>query len=129
MDLDDDQGLGLSLLIYMAAIATAFAVLVVMPVYVYSGPTVYPSSRVTSFSQIAAMRERDFPLARIKNDEIVDPAILEGLNARSLRSGGVERAHRPRAHAERGASRPARSTGQPVVNPRSGPFARMYSGF
>lgn len=82
------EGLGLSLVIYMAAIAGALAV-AALPVYLANRPQVYenpPLARANPLLNGPIVGNRvstGVPLAMLKREIIVDPAIIAALNAKA----------------------------------------------
>jgi hypothetical protein len=84
-----DQGLGLSLLVYVGALVLGLG-LIVSPVLWAAGPTEYqnpelPKYDITS-SRPLATQHRQIPLARLKREEIVDQTMLAALNARAAKT-------------------------------------------
>ena len=87
MDASESEGLGLSLLLYVAAIAGTLA-LVAAPVYFASRPQVYdnpPLARADPLLNgpiIGAREATRAPLAVLKRRTIVDPKFVATLNAK-----------------------------------------------
>ena len=90
----EDKDLGLSLLIYMVAILCTLAVFVV-PVVLANGPTVLPNPRgKAARSMLAAhlaahLNESSFPVAHLKEKDIVSPALLAALNAKAEKAKAI----------------------------------------
>lgn len=128
MSPSDDDALGFSALLYLAALLGALA-LFVMPVYLVNGPTVIKNPSPSAVSAALAARQNDgnFPLARLKHEDIVDPAIVQALNDKDETT---EPAHRP---AGQRASAPRRVQPAPSyadaapAGQHPGPFKRFYS--
>src|SRR5665647_2490236 len=84
MDTSDSEGLGLSLAIYVAAIACVF-VLIAVPVYWANGPTVYDnpplarSGPLMNGPIVGRQVSSAVPLVMLKRQASVDPAILAGV--------------------------------------------------
>jgi hypothetical protein len=132
---NDDQGLGISLLIYAVAIVCAFA-LFVLPVYWANAPAVYENSGQQHFTQMLEARAArgHYPLARLKHQQIVDPALVAEMNAKAKAkrvqreaTGDARRAttrrpaHKREDYAD---ARPAQSRAQPP-----NPFSVFFSLF
>lgn len=125
----ESEGLGLSLLVYMAAILGALAVLAV-PVYFIIKPEVYANptlarSDLLGGPIVGSRLDTPFPLARLEHAIIVDPAMVAGLNARTKKSKS-EPAHRAPQRAAR------QPTGTPVAdlqNERRRPTFSLFSLF
>src|SRR5664279_5021006 len=113
MDTSDSEGLGLSLAIYLAAIACVF-VLIAVPVYWANGPTVYDnpplarSGPLMNGPIVGRQVSSAVPLVMLKRQAIVDPAMLAGLNAKAEKQAAKPR-HAPHKVA-------ARSNGTPVAD-------------
>jgi hypothetical protein len=88
MDASESEGLGLSLLLYVAAIAGTLA-LVAAPVYFASRPQVYdnpPLARADPLLNGPIIGKRvstRVPVARLKREIIVDASVVAALNAKS----------------------------------------------
>ena len=100
MNAHHKEGLGLSLLVYLAAMLGNLAALVV-PVYLANGPTVLqsPDARMQANRIFNARRyDRRFPVARLEHQAIVDPAMLAELSAKAKDSkhARLARIHTPR---------------------------------
>lgn len=86
MNSADSEGLGISLAIYLAALAGGLAIFV-LPVYYANSPTVIENTGVQVRSvplgqPLFADRSHDpIPVARLQKPEIVDPATLAALKA------------------------------------------------
>ena len=111
MNAHHEEGLGLSVLVYLAAMLGGLAAFVV-PVYLANGPTVLqsPDARIQANRIFNARRyDRHFPVARLEHEAIVDPATLAELSAkakeskpaRSARIHTPRRTHRHRAQPRR----------------------------
>lgn len=83
----DSEGLGLSVLVYMAAITGTLAVLAV-PAYfatrplVYDNPPLVRSDLARSGPIVGARVDAPFPLARLERSTLADTTITAGLSAR-----------------------------------------------
>jgi hypothetical protein len=133
-----EDGLGGSMLIYIAAIVCGLAVLIV-PVLMTHGPTVLANPGARSFTQIDSLRDgNQYPVAKLHSEAIVDPAITAALSAKNT---ATETARRRPAHdgsvrmsRHRHAAPPARrervrnayASGRPVGAHTPGPFQKMY---
>jgi hypothetical protein len=125
----ESEGLGLSVLIYMAAILGALAAIAV-PVYIANAPQVYENPKLARSDPLLGspiVGDRGptrVPLAMLKHETIVDPAILASVNAKSK---AVATAHpATRAVAQR-------SRGTPVADlqpepPRHNFFLNLFGG-
>jgi hypothetical protein len=95
MDSSDSEGLGLSVLVYMAAMTGALA-LFALPVYLAAQPTVYdnpPLARGDLNGPVIGYRgSAGFPLAFLKKQTIVDPAIVAALNPKVAKSAQTKNA-------------------------------------
>ena len=103
MDSSDSEGLGLSLLAYMAAIIGALA-LFALPVYWAAQPTVIdnpPLARGSVNGLVISYRDPTaVPLALLKKQTIAEPAIVAALNAKvakSAQNASRRIAQRPKA--------------------------------
>jgi hypothetical protein len=82
------EGLGLSVVIYMAAVLGVLG-LVVVPVYLANAPQVYENPTLARANPlldgpiIGNRAPHPVPLAMLKRQTIVDPAIVAGLNAKA----------------------------------------------
>jgi hypothetical protein len=97
MDPQVDEGLGGSVAIYAAAMAGALAA-IMLPIYFANAPAVYKNSGPKSFSEILAARAeaRQYPLAKLEQPQIVDPAVVAALNAKAdARRARSKENHRP----------------------------------
>lgn len=87
MNLDETEGLGLSVLIYVAAIFGGLAVLG-LPIYLALKPTVYDNPPLAQADPllngpvIGARQVARAPLAMLKHRVIVDPEVVAALNAK-----------------------------------------------
>jgi hypothetical protein len=81
----DDDSLGPSLLLYLAALFGVLA-LVVVPVYLANKGTVQKNVGVAAVAGIARSNHRSFPLTRLKPAMIVDPALVAKLNAEAQKA-------------------------------------------
>lgn len=112
MDSSESHGLGLSLLIYVAAIAGTLA-LVAVPVYVANAPEVYenpPLARADPLLNGPIVGKRvssSVPLAILKRETLVDPAIVAALNAKAKKEAPVRHPVQRTAH---------RAAGTPVAD-------------
>lgn len=94
MDASESEGLGLSVLLYMGAITGALAVIAV-PVYfatqpdVYKNPPLARSDSVLSGPIVGRSESTPFPLARLQQQIIIDPAIVAALNAKFTSNGNA----------------------------------------
>lgn len=114
MESPESEGLGLSLLVYMAAITGTLAVLAV-PAYFATRPQVYENpplahSDLLSGPIVGNRVATRFPLARLEPATPVVPTVTAGLSAR------VKKAELERPAAHRSARR---STGTPVAELQS----------
>jgi hypothetical protein len=95
MDSSDSEGLGLSLLVYMAAITSALA-LFALPVYLAAQPTVFanpPLVRGNLNGPVIGYRgPTGVSLALLKKQTIVDPAMIAALNAKVAKSAQTKKA-------------------------------------
>lgn len=128
----EDKDLGVSLLIYMAAILGVLAVIVV-PVFLANGPTVEPnSSAKLTLSMLDARRnDSSFPVAHLKEKAIVSPALLAALDAKAEKAKPSR--DRP-AHAARRRDTPRhapvrRSYADAAPQRPIGPFGLFFSLF
>jgi len=86
-----DEGLGLSLLLYLAALLCGLAV-IVLPVYRANRPTVIENANARMLARSANgipgihTSHRRFPVARLKDQPIVDPATVTELNAEARKN-------------------------------------------
>jgi len=112
-DSDDSEGLGLSLLIYMAAIIGALAVFA-LPLYWLVQPTVLenlPLARGDLNGPVIGYRgPTSFPLALLHKPTIVDPAVVAALNANAAKSS-------PTKHASHRIAQRPRTTSMAEVQP------------
>ena len=90
MSLYEDKDLGVSLLIYMAAILCTLAVFMV-PVFLANGPTVLPnpSAQIARSMLTARRNDSSFPVAHLKEKAIVSPALLAALNAKAEKAKAI----------------------------------------
>jgi hypothetical protein len=102
-----DEGLGISVLIYAAALAGALAA-IVLPVYLANAPAVYQNSGAKSFSEVLAARgeAREYPLAKLERPQIVDPAVVTALNAKAQTKSDTDSRPHIRHRAERTSRQP-----------------------
>ena len=116
MNSTESEGLGLSLLIYAAAIAGGLA-LIATPVYlanssqVYDNPPVARANPLLNGPIVGARAAERTPLAVLKHRILVDPKIVASLNSKAQKS-------KPRAVAQRAAPR---SRGTAVAEVRENP--------
>lgn len=124
-----DQGLGLSLGVYVGALLLGLTICVA-PVLWAAGPTQYenpelPKYDITS-SRPLSDQHRQIPLARLKRDDIVDKTMLAALNANARKAEARERAvHR----STRTAYAQARDDDEPVARRPSAPGRFFFSLF
>jgi hypothetical protein len=143
----EDRDLGLSVLIYVAALACGIAIFVV-PVLLANGPTVIrnPGAQNAVAQMVAARRSGDrYPVARLKQDEVVDPSTVAALSAKvkraereRRRAAAAHRSARRLQHARRRAA-PLRARraqigrsladARPVGPHTPGPFQRQYQAY
>jgi hypothetical protein len=88
-----DEGLGLSLGVYVGAMLLGLGAIVGPMLWTYGGTTEYenpalPSYDITSSKPLFS-QQRQIPLARLTRQEIVDPAMLAALNARTTKTAKV----------------------------------------
>jgi hypothetical protein len=109
-----DEGLGFSVLIYLAALLCGIAVFAV-PLYLASRPTVIDNASVQTVDKTLAARadKTVFPVAHLKHETIVNPATLAAVNAEAEKA---EQAHRPPIH-----------TARRVYEPRREPIRRSFA--
>lgn len=87
MELSGRDGLGLSVAIYMGAIVAALGVMAV-PVYfavapqVYENPPPEPLDPLLNGPIVGKRVSTPIPLALLKREQIVDPAVVAELNAK-----------------------------------------------
>jgi len=101
-----DEGLFVSALIYVTAVVGVLALFVV-PVYLLNGPTVLENAGAQGVHlQMSAARRNNgaFPVARLEDSEIVDPARVAELNAK-VKSAQTQRASHVRRRQARVAQR------------------------
>jgi hypothetical protein len=102
-----DEGLGLSLLVYLAALICGLGV-VMLPIYLANRPTVIENANTRmlarSASGILAVRPTDgrFPVARLEHQTIDDPATATELEAAEKKA---KPAHAAPVHLARRTSR------------------------
>jgi len=81
-----DQGLGLSLLVYVGALLCGL-VLIVAPILWASGAREYPNPVLPKYditsSRPLVDQHKQVPLAVLKREELVDPTMLAALNAKT----------------------------------------------
>jgi hypothetical protein len=112
MRASESEGLGLSLLIYAGAILGALA-LVALPVYftnrpqVYANPLLARADPLLNGPIVGNRISARVPLARLKKETIVDPAIVAALNEKTKKAAPVH------SSAHRTARR---ATGTPVAD-------------
>ena len=98
-----DQGLGLSLLVYVGALLGGLFLFVAPVLWAY-GPTEYPNPPLPSYDITSSRplfdQHRQVPLARLKHEDIVDQKMLASLNAKP---------DKPRREAHERPSRAART--------------------
>ncbi len=136
----DDHDLGASVLIYIVAIVCGFAIFVV-PVLLASGPTVIANHGARgAVTQINGARDDSrYPVAKLRRDAIVDPAITAVLSARNkatevdrrrpARDGGISMSRRGGAAARQDRPESSYAGGQPVSHNTPGPFQKMYQTY
>lgn len=96
MESHDSEGLGVSILIYVAAVFGVLAVFV-LPVYYATGPTVYdspPLARSGPLQGGPAYTHRDsarHTLAVLKRETLIDPAVLAALNSKAKKTAQPRR--------------------------------------
>lgn len=99
MTRSESEGLGLSLLIYVAAIVGVLAT-VALPVYIANAPRVYDNPPLANADPllngpiIGKRVSTRVPLARLHRRIIVDPAVVAALNAKIIKSEPVRHAVR-----------------------------------
>jgi hypothetical protein len=106
----ESEGLGLSVLVYMAALTGTLAVLAV-PAYFATRPVVYANPPLARSDPlrgpiVGARLDTPFPLARLERATLVDPTIAAGLSARAKKA---EPEHRVTHRVAR------RPTGTPIA--------------
>ena len=122
MNSSESEGLGLSLLVYMAAIFGILAV-VALPVYlankaeVYDNPPLVRADPLLNGPIIGNRVNERVPLARLKREAIVDPALVRALNA------DAEKAEPVRQSVSRTARRADRT---PVADLQDEPKRRTF---
>jgi hypothetical protein len=83
---NSDEGMGLSVVVYAIAMMCGLA-LFVMPVLWANSPRVYENPGVSALrtpgGPAYAYRQAQFPLANLKEEQIVSPAMLAELNAKA----------------------------------------------
>jgi len=98
-----DQGLGLSLLVFVGALLGGL-VLFVAPVLWAYGPTEYPNPQLPKYDITSSRplfdQHRQVPLARLQREDIVDQKALASLSAKS---------EKPKREAHERTSRSART--------------------
>ena len=115
MTRSQSEGLGLSLLVYAAAIVGVL-IAVGLPVYLANAPQVYdnpPLAKADPLLNGPIIGERvsaRVPLARLRRETIVDPSVVKKLNAK---------AEKPARHPVRQAERRTKRT--PVAELRNEP--------
>jgi len=86
MNTADNEGLGLSIAVYALAMLCGLA-LFVLPVYWMNSPAVYKNPGVKTSALPGgpsyASHPGEFPLAMLHRQQIVDPAMLVELNAKT----------------------------------------------
>jgi hypothetical protein len=92
MTRSESEGLGLSLLIYAAAIAGVLTA-VALPVYIVNAPRVYDNPLLNG-PIIGERVSNRVPLAHLQRKTIVDPAVVAALNAKAERPKPVHHAVR-----------------------------------
>ena len=96
-----DEGLGLSLLVYFGVMVAVLAILAV-PVYWLNAPTVYANPQLAASNALPggpayeSRERREFPLAVLNSQPIVDAAVLAQINAKAAKP--VRVAPRPARH-------------------------------
>lgn len=102
MDPRADEGLGLSVLVYAAALLFGLAA-IVLPVIYMNGPKVLENPDAASVHAMLAEGHEgnSFPLAFLHHDPIVDPATVAALNAK---------VKQPRREVARSTPRPREET-------------------
>jgi len=117
-----DEGLGLSLLVYFGVMVAVLAI-VAVPIYWLNGPTIYPNPQLAAANAAPGgplyehRERREFPLAVLKSQPIVDAAMLAQVNAKA-------------AKPARTASRPARHYAQaPESDTPERPARRPFFSF
>jgi hypothetical protein len=92
---NNDEGMGLSVAIYALAMICGLA-LVVGPVYWANSTTVYENPGISALSSPAgpsyATRRAEFPIAKLKTQQIVSPEMLAELDAKTKTEKPVRRA-------------------------------------
>jgi hypothetical protein len=128
----EDKDLGLSLLIYMVAILCTLAVFVV-PVVLVNGPTVLPNPSAKAARSVLAahLNESSFPVAHLKEKDIVSPALLTALNAKAKKAKAIrDRAVHAVPRRHEATHPPQRRTYADAAPQRPiGPFGLFFSLF
>jgi len=99
MTRSESEGLGLSLLIYAAAIAGVLTA-VALPVYIANAPRVYDNPPLANADPllngpiIGERVSNRVPLGHLQRKTIVDPAVVAALNAKAERPKPVHHAVR-----------------------------------
>lgn len=107
MTQSESEGLGVSVVIYMTAILGGLAV-AVLPVYLANRPQVYDNPPVTHADPllngpiIGEHVSTRVPLALLKRETIVDPAMVAALNAKLEKPSPVHHAVRRTAQRSNG---------------------------
>jgi hypothetical protein len=117
-----DEGLGLSLLVYFGVMVAALAIFTV-PIFWLNAPTVYPNAQLAAASAVPGgplyehRERREFPLAVLQMQPIVDAALLAQVNAKAEKPA-------------RTATRPARHYAQaPDADMAERPVRRSFFSF
>lgn len=121
MNPSDSEGLGLSVLIYMAAIVGGLA-LIVGPVYlankgqVYENPALVRADPLLNGPIIGERVSTRIPLALLKHESIIDPKVVAALNAKTKKTEPHRATHQVAA----------RSRGTPVAELQPEPRRQSF---
>lgn len=127
MDASDNEGLGLSVAIYIVAVVGALAILAV-PIYLMNAPQVYENPKLAQSDPllngpiIGQRVSTSIPVAMLQRQQLIDPAILAALNAKT-RKAEVARPRQERQIAQQPTPRVA---GTPMAEARQ---ERQRPGF
>jgi hypothetical protein len=101
-----DQGLGLSLLVYVGALLGGLFLFVAPVLWAY-GPTEYPNPPLPKYDITSSRplfdQHKQVPLARLKREDIVDQKALASINAKP------DKPEKPKREASERTSRSART--------------------
>jgi len=99
-----DEGMGLSVVVYAIAMVCGLALFVLPVVWANSG-RVYENPGVAAMHSPGgpayANRQAKFPLANLKEEQIVSPAMLAELNAKAKKEKPVQRTARTHSPSHR----------------------------